>query len=79
VHREFHTGEQLLIETRQDSFDTSSKPAASRTLRVRYVYRYEMQHLLELSGFKVEALYGEFDGRPFDNASEETVWLARKA
>jgi len=49
-----------------------------RNLRLRYVFRYEMEHLLALTGFEVEALYGWFDGRPFDDASSEMVWLARK-
>jgi SAM-dependent methyltransferase len=50
-----------------------------RNLRLRWVYRYEMEHLLALSGFQVEALYGWFDGRSFEDESSEMVWLARKA
>jgi SAM-dependent methyltransferase len=49
-----------------------------RNLRMRYVFRYEMEHLLTLSGFAVEALYGWFDRRPFDDQSSEMVWIARK-
>jgi SAM-dependent methyltransferase len=51
---------------------------AERNLRVRYVFRYEMEHLLTLSGFEVEALYGWFDGRLFDDESSEIVWVARR-
>ena len=47
-----------------------------RDYRLRYVHRYEAQHLLELSGFRVEALYGDFDYRPFDETSAEMVWVA---
>ncbi len=50
-----------------------------RKLGLRYVFRFEMEHLLELSGFQVEALYGGFDGEPFDDTSSEMVWVARKA
>ena len=32
-------------------------------LRLRWVYRYEMQYLLELSGFAIEALYGSVRAR----------------
>jgi SAM-dependent methyltransferase len=78
VRREYHTGQQLLVETRQDSFDSAAEPAY-RTLRARWVYRYEMQHLLELCGFKVEALHGGFEGQPFGDSSTEMVWIARKA
>jgi hypothetical protein len=48
-----------------------------RNLRLRYVYRYEMEHLLALTGFEVEALYGWFDRGPFTDDSNEMVWLAR--
>ena len=43
-----------------------------------YIYRNEMQHLLELCGYRVEALYGDFAGSPFGPTSEEMVWVARK-
>jgi ubiquinone/menaquinone biosynthesis C-methylase UbiE len=49
-----------------------------RNLRVRWVYRYEMEHLLALSGFEIEALYGWFDRRPFIEESQDMVWLARR-
>ena len=57
-------------------------PLISRTernLRLRYVFRDEMERLLTDAGFVVEALYGWFDGRPFDDDSDEMVWVARKA
>jgi SAM-dependent methyltransferase len=34
--------------------------------------------LLDVSGLEVEALYGWFDRRPFDDDSREFVWIARK-
>jgi SAM-dependent methyltransferase len=46
--------------------------------RIRYVHRYEMQHLLELCGFAVEALYGDFARGPFRYGGEQ-VWIGRKA
>ena len=46
-------------------------------LTLRWVYRYEMQHLLELTGFAVEALYGDFRRGPFRYGGEQ-VWVARK-
>jgi hypothetical protein len=45
---------------------------------LRYVFRFEMQHLLELCGFEVEALYGGFEGEPFTDESTEMVWVARR-
>jgi SAM-dependent methyltransferase len=34
--------------------------------------------LVEVAGLEVEALYGWFDRRPFDDESREFVWVARK-
>jgi hypothetical protein len=48
-------------------------------MRLRYVFRYEMEHLLSLSGFEVEALYGGFQREPFSRTSNEMVWIARRA
>jgi SAM-dependent methyltransferase len=45
--------------------------------RLRWVYRFEMQHLLARSGFEVEALYGDFVGSPFGTTSTELVWVAK--
>jgi SAM-dependent methyltransferase len=47
-------------------------------LTLRYVYRYEMRYLLELCGYKVEALYGDFRRGTFRYGGEQ-VWVARKA
>jgi len=46
-------------------------------LTLRYLYRYEMQYLLELSGYEVEALYGDFARGAFRHGGEQ-VWVARK-
>lgn len=45
-------------------------------LYLRYVYRFEMQHLLERCGYEVEALYGDFGRGPFRHGNEQ-VWVAR--
>jgi SAM-dependent methyltransferase len=43
-----------------------------------YIWPREFEHLLARCGFEVEALYGWFDKRPFDEQSKEQVWMARK-
>jgi SAM-dependent methyltransferase len=40
--------------------------------------RAEWEGLLDVAGLEVEALYGWFDRRPFDEQSEEFVWVARR-
>jgi len=46
-------------------------------ISLRYIYRYEMQYLLELCGYKIEALYGDFQRGPFRHGNEQ-IWIARK-
>jgi SAM-dependent methyltransferase len=81
----FNPDPSLIAATRGSSEDDDEHiygPLISRTernLRLRYVFRDEMERLLIDAGFKVEALYGWFDGRPFDDDSDEMVWVARKA
>ena len=47
-------------------------------LSLWWVTRSEWEGLLDVSGLETEALYGWFDHRPFDDASREFVWIARK-
>ena len=44
-------------------------------LTLRYVFRYEMEHLLTLSGFRIDALFGDFKRGPF-HAGGEQMWVA---
>jgi ubiquinone/menaquinone biosynthesis C-methylase UbiE len=43
-----------------------------------WVTRGEWEGLIDVAGLEVEALYGDFDRRPFDEGSGEFVWVARK-
>jgi SAM-dependent methyltransferase len=43
-----------------------------------WVTKSEWDGLVEVSGLEVEALYGWFDRRPFDDESKEFVYVARK-
>jgi SAM-dependent methyltransferase len=69
--------DQTFVEETQDRQGTVVS-RVNRKMRLRYVFRYEMQHLLELSGFEVEALYGGFRREPFTDTSSEMVWVARR-
>lgn len=46
-------------------------------LFLHYFNRFEMQYLLELCGFEIEALYGDFQRGPFVHGGEQ-VWIATK-
>ncbi len=47
--------------------------------RMRWYYRYEVEHLLARAGLEMVALYGDFDRRPFDRSATEMVFVARSA
>ncbi len=71
---------QILEETWIFEEINAAGTALSRThgrLVLRWIYRYEMQHLLELCGYKIEALYGDFERGPFRHGGEQ-VWVASK-
>lgn len=45
---------------------------------LRYIFRYEMELLLEKNGFKVVNLFGSFDKKEYDYHSGEMIFVARK-
>jgi ubiquinone/menaquinone biosynthesis C-methylase UbiE len=49
-----------------------------RRLVARWVYRFEAEHLFTRAGFTIEALYGDFEGRPFERDTDEQVWVLKK-
>jgi len=66
----------FIFEELDDEGKMVSKTYTSLTLR--YVYRYEMEYLLELCGYRVEALYGDFERGPFRYGGEQ-IWVARRS
>jgi ubiquinone/menaquinone biosynthesis C-methylase UbiE len=49
----------------------------SGPLRFHCVFRFEMQHVLERTGFAVEAVYGDFSCGELQDNSSEMVWVAQ--
>lgn len=47
-------------------------------LDLRYVYRFELELLLDKAGFALEALYGSYDLDPFTGDSERLLAVARR-
>ncbi len=47
-------------------------------LALRYIYRYEMELLLEISGFRVGQVYGSYDMDPLTDASDSMIFVASK-
>jgi SAM-dependent methyltransferase len=48
------------------------------TIRIWWATRSEWDGLIDVAGLEIEALYGWFDRRPFDDESLEFVYVARK-
>lgn len=50
----------------------------TNVLPIRYVFRYEMELLLEKAGFTVEKIYGHYDKSEFSYNSRRMIFVARK-
>jgi len=44
----------------------------------RYLFRYEVEHLLARCGFRVAELFGNFDRSPFTDDSPQMIFVAEK-
>ena len=76
VFKQYHTVELIYYVTHP----------AGRTERLvhafpmRYLFRYEAEHLLARCGFEVEALYSDYDKSPYGSQYPgELIFVARKA
>jgi hypothetical protein len=47
-------------------------------LTIRIIGRDELELMLRLAGFEVEAVYGGFEGEPFTTESDHLITLARR-
>jgi SAM-dependent methyltransferase len=55
------------------------KRRAVHTFRMRYLFRYEAEHLLSRAGFDVEHLYAGYDRSPYGSTYPgELIFVARK-
>ena len=70
-------GMRLFYEIYEKSGTLGSK--RNHELEIRVVGRGELELMLRLAGFEVEAVYGGFDGEAFDAASDHLIVLARPA
>jgi hypothetical protein len=44
---------------------------------MRWLYRFEAEHLLARAGFELEAVYGDYELGPFTSDSPQLLLLAR--
>jgi SAM-dependent methyltransferase len=48
----------------------------TETISLRYIFRYELEHLLVRAGFEIVALYGDYDRSPFADGSPAMIVVA---
>jgi SAM-dependent methyltransferase len=56
--------------------DGSQRLKTAKKLTLRWIYRWEMEHLFARAGFEVVELFGDFDRGPFTYGGEQ-VWIVR--
>ncbi len=79
--RDYHSARQEVESTFIDEELDDAGVVVSkvyRGLRLRYLFRYEMEHLLARCGFEIEDVFGDCFGAPFGDTSPEMVFVARK-
>ena len=66
------------IRTTIERLDNSGLVSSKmyRDFALRYIFRWEMHHLLGLCGYDVQALYGDFKRGDFREDSTEMIWVA---
>lgn len=76
----FHRGEQrndvelILYVTHPDG----GTERLIEAFPVRYFFRYEVEHLLARTGFRVVELFGNYDKSPLRDDSPEMIFIAKK-
>jgi len=62
-----------------DEIDTTGRVRRSALpFTMRWLYRYELEHLLARAGFALEAVYGSYDLDEYDSASDIMLAVARR-
>jgi SAM-dependent methyltransferase len=63
----------MRYERRRDDEHVADHPVQ---FRMRYFFRYELEHLLHRAGFERVEIFGAFDRRPYDYFSGEQIVVA---
>jgi SAM-dependent methyltransferase len=74
----FHRGEQR-NDVEMIFYVTDARGKETRLVfawTLRYFFRYEVEHLLARCGFRVSAVYGDFDRSPLGDGSPEMIFVA---
>lgn len=61
-----------------DINDNSQIRRVNASFTMRWIWRYEAEHLLARAGFVLEHVYGDYELGPLTNESEQMILVARK-
>lgn len=67
------------VETVWDELDSSAQiidRVESGPIQLHCVFRFEMEHLLALLGYSIQAVYGDFHRQQLTDDSSEMIWVA---
>ena len=75
-----HANQLIYQDTLLDEYDERGNLIRSihLSLKLRYIFRYEMEHLLKLSGFKTEVVYETFDKNLYNYKSGEMIFHSQQ-
>lgn len=62
------------IMYQEDRYKLSSGKVEVIPYKMRFFFRFEIEHLLSLAGFEIINLYGDFKKNKFKNGSSEMIW-----
>jgi SAM-dependent methyltransferase len=79
IERDYTTQTQQVTVRYVRTRGTKTLQAEEETFGMRWFFRFELEHLLARAGLAIEALYGDFDRRPFEGDSPEIVLVTRAA
>jgi len=71
----YDMAEQMMYQEYRFSYPNGKKEIIP--LRMRFFFRFEIEHLLARSGLKLVKLYGDFGKHPYRNNSSEMVWIVK--
>jgi len=71
----YDMAEQMMCQDYRFSYPDGKKELFP--LKMRFFFRFEVEHLLPLAGFEIKNLYGDFKKGKFRSNSPEMVWIAK--
>jgi SAM-dependent methyltransferase len=79
VSRDLHSQVNEIELVHRVRYPDGRQDHVTQRIRMRHFFRYEVEHLLARSGFRIEQLYADYDRSPFGSKYPgELIVLARK-